>query len=228
MKTKLTLLASTAIAVLALSAPAQAAGNGWYVNLSGGANWLSDEGFSASTVGSDTLTFAPDSDTGWMISGAVGLSLHNMVQGLRVEAEVAYRDNQVDGVWASSTAPGTDAGLLDYEHSTLSVMANVWYDFALGNVRPYIGGGVGWAETELEGAFLGGTTPAINHSDDGFAWQLGAGVNFDISPNVQLGLGYRYFEGPEVNLGAPFAPNGASGDVENQNHSAVVSLTYGM
>ncbi len=227
MKTKLTLLASTTLALLALSAPANAAGNGWYVNLSGGANWLSDEGFFNSTVATDTLTFSPDSDAGWLISGAVGLSLNNMVQGLRVEAEVAYRQNQVNGVWTSS-AVVQDSGLLDYDHSTLSVMANVWYDFDLGNVRPYIGGGVGWAETELDGTFIGGTIPAINHSDDGFAWQLGAGVNFDISPNVQLGVGYRYFEGPEVNIGAPLAANGATGDVESQNHAAVVSLTFGM
>ena len=228
MKTKLTLLASTTLALLALSAPAQAAGSGWYVNLSGGANWLAnDDGFFASTIGGDTLAFTPDSDTGWMISGAVGLSLNNMVQGLRVEAEVGYRNNQVDGIWTSSTG-ASDSGLLDYEHSTLSVMANVWYDFDLGNVRPYVGGGVGWAETELDGAFLGGTIPAISHSDDGFAWQLGAGLNFAISPNVQLGVGYRYFEGPEVNIGAPFGANGATGDVENQNHTAVVSLTYGM
>lgn len=227
MKTKLTLLASTTLAMLALSAPAQAAGSGWYFSLTGGANFQTDDGFFASTVGADTLTFNPDSDTGWIIGGAVGLSLNNMVQGLRIEAEVAYRENQINGSWSSTTGVA-DAGLLEYDHSTLSVMANVWYDFDLGGVRPYVGGGVGWAETELEGNFLGGTIPAINHSDNGFAWQLGAGLNFDISPNVQLGLGYRYFEGPEVNIGAPFAANGASGDVQSENHAAVVSLTYGM
>ncbi|MFM9862820.1 MAG: outer membrane protein [Micropepsaceae bacterium] len=227
MKTKLTLLASTTLAVLALSAPAQAAGGGWYVNLSGGANWLSDEGFSQVTTGADTLTVSPDPDTGWIISGAVGISLNNMVQGLRVEAEVAYRMNQVQGIWAS-TAVVADAGTLDYDHSTLSVLANVWYDFDLGNVRPYIGGGIGWAETELDGQYIGGGLPIIDVSDNGFAWQLGAGVNFDISPNVQLGLGYRYFEGPEVTIAAPLAINGASGEVESQNHAAVVSLTFGM
>lgn len=227
MKTKLTLLASTTLALLVLSAPANAAGNGWYVNLSGGANWLTDDGFVA-VAGPDTLIFSPDPNTGWIISGAVGLSLNNMVQGLRVEAEVAYRQNQVDGVWASDTGPGNDAGLLDYDHSTVSVLANVWYDFDLGNVRPYIGGGVGWAETDLDGRFQGGTIPAINYSDDGFAWQAGAGVNFDISPNVQLGLGYRYFEGPDVRIGAPFGANSATGDVQSHNHAAIVSLTYGM
>jgi opacity protein-like surface antigen len=226
MKTKLTLLASTTLALLAASAPAQA-GNGWYVSLTGGANWQTDEGFSASTAAFDTLTISPDSDAGWIIGGAVGLSLNNMVQGLRVEAEVAYRQNSIDGVWAS-TATAPDAGTLDYEHSTLSVLANVWYDFALGDVHPYIGGGLGWAESELDGRFVGGGLPVIDHSDNGFAWQLGAGVNFDISPNVQLGLGYRYLEAPEVNLGAPLAINGASGDVESQNHAAVATLIFGM
>lgn len=226
MKTKLTLLASTTLALLAASAPAQA-GSGWYFSLTGGANWQADQSFSASTVATDTLTFSPDSDAGWIIGGAVGLSLSNMVQGLRVEAEVAYRQNQVDGVWASSAAV-SDAGTLDYEHSTLSVLANVWYDFSLGDVSPYIGGGLGWADSDLDGRFVGGGLPTISHSDSGFAWQLGAGVNFDVSSNVKLGLGYRYLVAPDVRIGAPLAINGATGDVESENHAAVATLTFGM
>jgi opacity protein-like surface antigen len=226
MKTKLTLLASTAVAAMLLATPANAAGSGWYVSLSGGANWMSEEGFIASTT-TDTLTFSPDSDAGWIVAGAVGLSLDNVVKGLRAEAEVGYRQHQVDGVWASSDG-GTDSGTLDYDHSTLSIMANVWYDFSIAGVDPYIGGGIGWAESELDGLFVGGDVPAFTASESGFAWQLGAGINFDIAPNMKLGVGYRYMEAPEVSVGAPSLANGVAGDVESGNHAALVSLTFGM
>lgn len=232
MKTRLTLLASTTLAALAIAAPAQAAGSGWYVNISGGATWLTDDDGFVAVNGNDTLTFLPDSDTGFIVSGAIGYSLTNVMQGLRVEVEAAYRQNQVDGAWVSdtnnATLGGADSGLLDYDHSTFSVMANAWYDFDVGGVSPYVGGGIGWADTDLDGAYIGGSIPAISLSDDGFAWQLGAGVNFGISPNMKLGVGYRYFEGPEVTVLAPFSTNTASSDVESQNHSALVSLTIGM
>lgn len=233
MKTKLTLLATTTLAVLAISAPANAAGNGWYVSVLGGANWVEDHSFSVATtptVSADTLTWATDADTGFIVGGAVGLSLNNMVQGLRAEVEVAYRENQVDGFWQSNTGiPLVSSGTLDIDHSTFSVMANAWYDFSLGNVSPYIGGGIGWAESQIEGQYLGtGITGPFDFSDSGFAWQLGAGVNFDVSPNVKLGVGYRYFKGPDVTVGSIYLPNSAVSDVDVGQHAALVNVTFGM
>lgn len=225
MQKKSALLATTAFAALAFAAPAHAAGSGWYVNLTGGGNWLDDNDFAVSAAG-DTLTVNTESDAGWVVSGAIGYSLAKMVTpGLRVEVEVGYRENAVDGDWASSDG-GADAGLIEYDHSALSVMANVWYDFDVGGVRPYVGGGIGWADVEVDGNFLSGDVPAFSYSDDGFAWQAGGGINFDVSPNMQLGVGYRYFQGPEVTLFAPSLANSAGGDLEHDNHSGVVTLTF--
>lgn len=237
MKTKLALLATSAIAALAIATPADAAGSSWYLSLSGGGNWINDNDFTTTGVAvgtlQDTFLFNSESETGYVIGGAVGLSLNSVMQGLRVEAEVAYRQNQVDGIWASDTVvtdpTGNDSGVLDFDHSTLAVMANVWYDFDVGGVKPYIGGGIGWAETDVDGTFIGGTVPAFNVGDNGFAWQAGAGVNFQVAPSVQLGVGYRYFAGPETAIGAPDpAANSLTSDLDSDNHSAVVTLTFGM
>ncbi len=233
MKTKLTLLASSAIVALSLATPANAAGN-WYVGVFGGANWVKDHSFSVATAptsSADTLTWATDGDSGFIVGGAVGMSLNQFMNGLRAEVEVAYRENQVDGVWQSNTGTptGVSTGALDIDHSTFSVMANIWYDFELGGISPYIGGGVGWAETELDGNYLGTSLSGpFSFSDSGFAWQLGAGINFDVSPNIKLGVGYRYFAGPDVTVGSIYAPNSATADVDSENHSAIVSLTFGM
>jgi OmpA-OmpF porin, OOP family len=254
MQTKTALLASSAVAALGLAAPADAAGN-FYVSVYGGANWLQDSSFADSAVTgvipttptTSVFAFANDADTGFIVGGAVGMSLNQFMQGLRVEAEVGYRQQNVNGVFSSAiittvggpTTPSTSAyGLLDYDHSTLSVMANVWYDFNVGGVTPYIGGGIGWAQTEVEGNYLvtgPGAPGAVPFSfdDNGFAWQVGAGVNFDIAPNMKLGVGYRYFEGPEVTILAPGATTPApanllTGEVDDQNHSVLVNLTIGL
>jgi opacity protein-like surface antigen len=232
MKTKLTLLASTAAAALAFTAPAQAAGD-FYAGVFGGGNWVNDQSFTAATaptVSADTLSWATDGDSGFIVGGAVGMSLKQLMGGLRAEVEVAYRENQIDGSWTSNTtAPPGTGGTLDIDHSTFSVLANLWYDVDVGSISPYIGGGLGWADTEIEGTYLGAAGGPFSFSNSGFAWQVGAGINFDVSPNIKLGVGYRYFEGPEVTVGSVNLPlNSATGDVDSENHSAIVSLTFGM
>jgi opacity protein-like surface antigen len=229
MRTKTILLASSAAVALSIAAtPAEAAGN-FYVTIYGGTNFLNDERFATVTFpsSSTTFTFNGDADVGFVVGAAVGHSLHDIVEGLRGEVEVAYRQQDVDGPWASSTTGlGSYSGVVDYDQSSFSVMANLWYDFDLVGVKTYFGGGVGWARTEIDGSF--GPTLPFSIDDNGFAWQLGAGVNFDISPNVMLGIGYRYFAGPEVTILAPGAGNPLTGDLESENHSAIVNVTVSM
>ena len=235
MKTKLTLLASSAAVALCLATPANAASN-WYVSVFGGAGWQGDNSFAAVTpAGTDVFTFTNDNDVGFVVGGAVGLSLGNVAPGLRVEAEVAYRENNANGAWTSdiTTITGIDNGLHDYDHSSFSVMANAWYDFDLGDVKPYVGGGIGWADAQADGSYTGDQTAAFEFEEDGFAWQLGAGVRFDISPNMGLGVGYRYFRGPDIVIRSPgfitsTFDNDASGEIETENHSVLVDLTFGL
>jgi opacity protein-like surface antigen len=235
MQIRTSLLATTALVALTLAAPAaNAAGSGWYVSLSGGGNWTDDNSFLVTAnTSSTTFALATDTDTGWVVTGAVGYSLTGLMPGLRVEVEAGYRDNQVDGAFLTFTSGGntSDSGLVDADLQTFSVLANAWYDFDVGGFKPYIGGGIGWAETEFEGTYLGGvaTTP-FAFEDSGFAWQVGGGINFDISPNVKLGIGYRYFSAPEVTVLPPntAAPVLLTGDIENDNHSATLSVTFAM
>src|SRR5260221_3251733 len=160
MRTKTTLLVSTAIGALALTSPAQAAGP-FYVSVMGGANFLQDDSFRAvtsPTSSANTLAFHPNSDTGFIVSAAVGVHLDQVLSGLRVEAEGAYRKNHVKGTWQSNTGTPTSisSGTLDYDHSTWSVLANAWYDFNIGSaLKPYVGGGICWAETRLKCSYKG-------------------------------------------------------------------------
>lgn len=238
MQTKTTLLASAAAAALMLAAPqAEAAGSGWYVSVTGGANWVDDNDFFVNPLAATTLAWDTNADTGYIIAGAVGMNFGNVMSGLRGEVEVAWRQNQVDGDWSSNYSLTTPFafGTIDYDHESFSIMANAWFDIPLGSsFTPYVGGGIGWADTSFDGTYTcvgGGNCVGgpFDFSEDGFAWQLGAGVNFAISPNVQLGVGYRYFQGPEPTaLPDQFLSNISRQDLDNDNHSALVTLTFGM
>lgn len=232
MRMKRILLASTALAVLAGAQQANAASD-MYISVFGGANFVSDNAAAAATYYSSSLAaISIDGDTGFVLGGAIGTKLDNWVKGLRAEVEVSYRRNDAGGLWSTTSSGSTTGGTHDSNLSTFAVMANVWYDIDLGSkVRPYIGGGVGWGRAKAEGAFIqtftesGAVTPNFDFSasgeNSGFAWQLGAGFNYEVAPDVDVGLGYRYFNGPE------FTYLGGT-KLDNENHGVQVNLTVGI
>jgi OOP family OmpA-OmpF porin len=222
------LLATAAIAVLASAGQAQA--KDFYISVLGGANWWEDQ---TQVSGDNTTVIHFDADTGFIVAGAVGLHLDNWLHGLRVEAEASYRRNEIDGPWATSD---TETGTVIGHVSTFAVMANVWYDIDIGSrFKPYIGGGAGWARSHFDGAILtssgatrsGEGTTAFDQA--GFAYQLGAGFNYEIMPGVDLGLGYRFSVEPRLHFkeGGEFGGEGFGGEgytLDNHNHSVALTL----
>lgn len=241
MRLKRVLLASSALALLAGASTAQA--DGLYISVFGGANWVEDSSarFFTQTTTTDATGYGwgTDADTGFVVGGAVGVGLDKWLNGLSVELEASYRRNDVGGAWIATgfdtTGPTTTTnGAISANLSTFAIMANVWYEHDFGwKVRPYIGGGVGWARAKFDGALL--TSSLTNSattwdlSNDGFAWQLGIGINYQAAPGVDVGLGYRYFNGPDFS--APFTIDPffggeqAFGKLDNDNHSVTVNLT---
>ena len=77
----------------------------------------------------------------------------------------------------------------------------------------------------------GGTSSVSAPFDqDGFAWQLGAGFNYEVARGVDVGLGYRYFNGPklrgfEVNNGGEAGVDPRIATDDNENHSVQANIT---
>lgn len=233
MRMKRILLASSALAVLAGVQQAQAASD-MYVSVFGGANLLTDNSRHF-TSNYSSASFATDPDTGFVIGAAIGTRLDKWAKGLRAELEVGYRRNDVGGRWTTST--GSTGGTLDGNMSTFAIMANAWYDIDIGSkIRPYVGGGVGWARTKADFAQVstftdGGPTNTFRSSTEtensGFAWQVGLGFNYEVMPDVDVGLGYRYFVGPRVYDVVDFEFNGDD-KLDNESHVVQVNLTVGI
>ena len=103
----------------------------------------------------------------------------------RLEGELGYRFDS-----AIKDKGNTFSGKLQ----SFTGFANLWLeplDFGTG-AKPYIGGGIGFASHKLK---AGGFN---NDWSTKFAWQVGAGVGFELIENLSIDLGYRF-----KNLGAP-------------------------
>jgi opacity protein-like surface antigen len=133
-----------------------------------------------------------DYDTGEAFSGAIGLDN----DGYRLEGEVAYQKNDIDN-WGSDV-------------SVLSVMANGYLDFQISNskITPFVSAGISYAKVDVE--YLGD-----DGDDSVLAFQLGAGIGFQISPTVTLDAKYRYFStgSPEFEVGG----NTLEMDIDSHN-----------
>jgi opacity protein-like surface antigen len=224
MKLKSLLAATTACALVA-AAPSANAGD-LYVSVFGGLNMLADD--SGPVYTDETSSWSSDADTGFVLGGTVGTTLDRWAQGLRVEMEVSYRRNDLGGSYVTDPVVGLpDTGTIDGNLSTFAILANAWYEFDIGSkMRPYIGGGVGWARMRgdmvaLTSSGTSTTTSASDITESGFAWQLGLGGRYEVSPGVDVGIGYRYFRGPDFH---DFWGGDYDGNLENESHAVSVEL----
>jgi opacity protein-like surface antigen len=153
--------------------------------------------------GSDTLSTRFRLKSTANLTGAIGYDF-GMV---RAEVEVAYSRHKLKGIefLAINGSPVTltqadVADFCDYEEITgctlsgntvsfeggrvrqLSALGNLWVDLPVSKlIVPYVGGGAGVTGFEIEGEAKGK-----------FAWQVGAGAAFHLSPNVALTADVRH------------------------------------
>jgi opacity protein-like surface antigen len=154
---------------------AQAAANP-YVSASAGVSFLTDSTVEDNGVEDGKVEYK----TGFAVRGALGLD----ADMYRLEGEIGYQVNDVDG----------EEEVEDV--SILSFMANGYVDFeSQGSaLTPYVMAGLGVANVDFD------SIEGDGQDDTVFAYQLGAGIAYQATPNVQLDLGYRYFATSDVEV----------------------------
>ncbi len=174
-----TVILSAVAAVVWLIAAGTASAQNFYAGLHGGLNFTHDGEF----AGISDLTYEP----GAAVGGVFGYRLNPNV---RFDAELTYRVNDLDE-FVGIPVVG--------EVRSLAFLVNGYYDIPVGsNMIPYIGGGLGVANVEFESAG--------EDDDTVFAFQIGAGLGYAVTPNVTLSLDYRFFgtENPDLGGGVDF------------------------
>jgi opacity protein-like surface antigen len=197
--------------LLALTPAAQAAdieavppepmGWSWYVSVFGGWSHAKDEHLLLEDTCCSITGYLDadiDLDDGFMVGAAVGAQINEWLRG---EVEVSGHFHDAGGdvfsyVHQAGSTTTTNTYNLDGDEKALFVLANLWLDLPIGGMfRPYIGGGVGAGHLDVDIDFESGGGnhyTIIDDSDWGFAWQVGAGVAFDLSESIAIDVGYRY------------------------------------
>jgi OmpA-OmpF porin, OOP family len=220
-----------ALASTALASPALARDDQWYVGVDGGAMLVEDlnldvttlpQGATAGTQRSASL----DAGKGYDFGGVVGYDFG----GFRLESEVSYREADATGLSSSTpfipfaSGPGLIAGNfpVNGDVNALSFMLNGLLDFGDDDgLQGFVGGGVGVARTQVNTVFA---APAyLDDSDTGLAWQALAGIRAPLSDSWDVGLKYRFFNAPNVDLVDRLGNNV---ETRFRSHSLMGSLVY--
>jgi len=149
----------------------------------------------------------------------------------RVEGELGYKRASIEDLRLGSTADVGDVFVdADGRHTAVSVMGNVLFDMGdEDGWSGFLGAGLGVARVKGHADFTTDATPTFpdnaftfSDSDSGLAWQAIAGVRRSLSPNIDLGLKYRFFNSKHFHF--------TDGDQELtskwKSHSFLASLTY--
>jgi outer membrane protein OmpA-like peptidoglycan-associated protein/outer membrane protein W len=199
---KLKLLRTLALAALmAATAGVAHATEGWYGRADLG--WSID-----AELDVDGGSFDFDHD----LSEHLGLG-YAFSNGLRLEGEVAHRFNDFQD--------------LDGHARAWSAMVNLYYDFNRGGrVEPYIGVGVGAARVEAKGAV---GPISFDDEDTVFAYQGAVGFAVALTEQLDLDIGYRYFEAPDAGFNGAVdfeGPEPFNFDGDYSHQAVSVGLRY--
>ena len=229
-------LIAAILATTAMATPALAHDDSWYIEADGGVVFMDDLHLDldhASTpfsLPSGARVATLDTKRGFDFGGIFGYDFG----GFRLEAEASYRRadagamvvNKGQGFFPSSPATG--------RASALSFMVNGLVDLGPDDgPQVFAGGGVGYGHVQVNAFTSPSSTTnfTVNGADDGFAWQLLAGLRYPLSDHVDIGLKYRYFNQNGIDLPATYTVgrNTTVNDVVTTNmrsHSAMLTLSY--
>lgn len=214
---KRTILALALLVALVLPGMAKAEGTGMYLapkflmsiqnnypTVEIGPNDVS-EGYSQFTLGGALAL-------GYDFNSQFGVPVRAEVEyALRGNSEKSWNYDKIldlKGAWNAST-----------------LFLNLYYDFRNSTAfTPYVGAGLGMAFNYANYTFSArGYNANFDDHRTTFAWNVGAGVAYDITDNFAVDLGYRY-----VNLGYYEVDLPEGGKVKNQpsNHEFMLGLRY--
>ncbi len=188
-------------ALMASTAGAAYATEGWYGR--------ADVGYS---VGGDIDIEGTgfDLENDWTQHLGLGYAFQN---GFRAEGEISHRYN-------------------DFEHPLIAdgnvhawaAMLNGYYDFNRGGtVQPYLGLGVGAARLN---ASMDAVLAGFQDQDTVLAYQGMAGVAFDLTEQLALDVGYRYFAAPDADFDGHVLGVPAEFGADYEHQAVTLGLRY--
>jgi opacity protein-like surface antigen len=196
-KRYLLLSAGLGLLISGAAAAPSADQDGVYFGVSGGPQWRASASDSAGTT-----TFK----TGFAVNGTVGYRL----QAHRLEGEVSYFNNRCKTTDPAGPAIGVEpsSGSVDIN----ALLANYACDLPLRHSKfvPFVGIGLGGYRVSINGlttpslrnlpAAWGGPVVVYAKSTWSFAYQVRAGVRYQLAPGTEILVGYRFLQGSDLDI----------------------------
>ncbi|MEO5337373.1 MAG: outer membrane beta-barrel protein [Magnetospirillum sp. WYHS-4] len=223
---------STLVAGAAAS-PGQA-DTGIYLEGKAGVSFLDADDFENTTHVDPSIkarvNVKSESETVFGIGGAVGYNWkprHNVP--LRADVEYMYRtalDYSPNPTFINAATPTrTDADMNSH-----SLLLNGYWDIgSWQGFTPFVGAGFGMAfnRTDTDGTVIAsGLKENYTNTNMDFAWTVGGGVSYAISPKWTLGLSYRYLDLGEAAFGDPSATDAELTAQNVSTHEVLLGLRY--
>ncbi|EFC3499043.1 porin family protein [Escherichia coli] len=129
-------------------------------------------------------------------------------------------------------------GDLKNEVSVNTLMLNAYYDFRNDCAfTPWVSAGIGYARIHQKTTsistwdygygYSGRESLSRSDSVDNFAWSLGAGVRYDVTPDISLDLSYRYLDAGKSSLSYRDAEGDKyKSEADVKNHDIMFGVTY--
>lgn len=154
----------------------------FYAKIFSGANFLQ-----STRINGNKSTY----NTGYIVAGSLGYS---WCYGLRVEAEYAFRRNEIKKIHFFGEGSSSHG-----HFQASSYMANVLWDLPLSswgcnfwNIEPFIGAGIGYDFQKMHSS---NSRIIFNQKWNHLSWQLMAGLAYPIFCNTELSLEYKFHQG---------------------------------
>ena len=176
-----TMMAAVA-AVFLLATTALAEDGKSYIGFSAGPSVFADSSLTDSTGDSIEASYS----SGVTVSAVLGRKFDS---GVRFEGEINYRTAEMDRL-----SYGGSSVKVTCDVASVSTLANLYFDIKNSSpITPYVGAGIGLSRVYAGAASVNGIRIWEEDDDLVFAYQIAAGVGFDISKDVTVDLGYKYF-----------------------------------
>ncbi|MCI4664176.1 MAG: outer membrane beta-barrel protein [Neomegalonema sp.] len=160
-------------------------------------------------------------DTGFFVSGMFGYEYADVAPGisLRPEIELGYMSAEVDKITSSASGAQPAVG---GDTSVFFGFVNVFADIeVIESVDLIVGGGLGFGVVNFDSHSSAGVV-AMDDSDIGFGWNIGAGLGIDVAEGVKLEALYRYMSfDVETSSAAAF-----KGDADLDAHTVTLGLRF--
>ena len=154
-----------------------------------------------------------DADTGNYGS----ISFGKYLREIRVELEYSFSDVDIDS--QTGILGSTDNG----EVETKAIFINGFHDFETNSqLKPYLGAGMGWMNVDVEYKQSG--VELIDDDDDIFAFQVIAGVGYEITDSLNIFAQARYRNGEDSDVKSSVLPTDI--DIEVESYIYDIGIKY--